>query len=75
MKLFTVPRNANVVDVIEQGLERFGVQEGVVDGGDEVEDKVGKRRSMTRVRYCLGVIIDGKGMRLFSVYVCSADRP
>lgn len=62
MKLFTVPRNANVVDVIEQGLERFGVQEGVVDGGDEVEDKVGKRRSMTRVRYCLGVIIDGKGM-------------
>lgn len=61
-RLFTIPRNANVVDVIEQGLERFGVQEGVVDGGDEIEDKVGKRRSMTRVRYCLGVIIDGRGM-------------
>lgn len=61
-RLFTIPRNANVVDVIEQGLERFGVQEGVVDGGDEIEDKVGKRRSMTRVRYCLGVIMDGRGM-------------
>ncbi|ODO06944.1 hypothetical protein I350_04305 [Cryptococcus amylolentus CBS 6273] len=60
-RLFTLPRNANVVDVIEQGLERFGVQEGVVDGGDEVEDKVGKRRSMTRVRYSLGVIVNGQG--------------
>ncbi|WVN86938.1 uncharacterized protein L203_102113 [Cryptococcus depauperatus CBS 7841] len=63
-KLFTMPKNANVVDVIEQGLERYGIQEGVVDGGDEVEDKVGKRRSMTRVRYCLSVLIDGQENQL-----------
>ncbi|WVQ75144.1 hypothetical protein IAR50_004753 [Cryptococcus sp. DSM 104548] len=65
-RLFTLPRNANVVDVIEQGLERFGVQEGVVDGGDEVEGKVGKRRSMTRVRYSLGVIVNGQERQLSS---------
>ncbi|WVQ79371.1 hypothetical protein IAT38_001468 [Cryptococcus sp. DSM 104549] len=64
-RLFTLPRNANVVDAIEQGLERFGVQEGVVDGGDEVEDKVGKRRSMTRVRYRLAAVVGGQEKQLF----------
>ncbi|KAK8849517.1 hypothetical protein IAR55_004851 [Kwoniella newhampshirensis] len=59
-KLFMLPRNANVVDVIEQGLERFGIQDGVVDGGDEIEDKVGKRRSMTKVRYSLAARVEGE---------------
>ncbi|WWC73524.1 uncharacterized protein I206_107496 [Kwoniella pini CBS 10737] len=59
-RYFVLPRNANVVETIEQGLDRFGIQEGVVDGGDEVEDKVGKRRSVTRVRYNLAVISHGQ---------------
>ncbi|WWD20143.1 hypothetical protein CI109_104619 [Kwoniella shandongensis] len=59
-RLFMLPRNANVVDAIEQGLDRFGIPEGVVDGGDDIEDKVGKRRSMTKVRYSLAVLIDGE---------------
>ncbi|TFK66121.1 hypothetical protein BDN72DRAFT_962005 [Pluteus cervinus] len=54
-KVFVFPRNATVAEVIELGLERFGILEGVVDGGDEVEDKLSKRRSSMRVRYCLRV--------------------
>ncbi|WVQ96141.1 hypothetical protein IAU59_003244 [Kwoniella sp. CBS 9459] len=59
-RVFVLPRNANVVEAIEQGLERFGINEGVVDGGDDVEDKVGKRRSMARVRYSLAAMINGE---------------
>ena len=61
-KVFYFPKNATVAEVIERGLERFGIIEGVVDGGDEIEDKQTKRRSSTRVRYCLSVDIGGKGM-------------
>jgi len=50
-KLVNLPRNATVVDAIEQGLERFGIQ-GVVDGGDEVGG---------RVRYTLTAVINGAG--------------
>lgn len=60
-KVFYFPKNATVAEVIERGLERFGIIEGVVDGGDEIEDKMTKRRSSTRVRYCLCVDITGKG--------------
>jgi len=34
-----LPKNVTVAEVIEVGLERFGILEGVVDGGDEIEDK------------------------------------
>ena len=51
-KLLLVPRNAMVAEVIEAALERFGIS-GVVAGGDDVEDKISKRRSMVRVRYGL----------------------
>ncbi|KAG6850083.1 hypothetical protein H0H93_001216 [Arthromyces matolae] len=54
-KVLVFPKNATVADVIEIGLERFGISEGVVDGGDEIEDKSTKRRSSTRVRYGLYV--------------------
>ncbi|KAF5367015.1 hypothetical protein D9758_003865 [Tetrapyrgos nigripes] len=54
-KVFVFPKNATVAEVIEIGLERFGILEGVVDGGDEVEDKLSKRRSAQRVRYVLMV--------------------
>ena len=64
-RLFTLPRNATVVEAIEQGLERFGIVEGVVDGGDDVEDKVGNRRSMAKVRYSLAAYAHGQGELLF----------
>lgn len=60
-KVFTFPKNASVAEVIELGLERFSIADGVVDGGDEVEDKATKRRSSTRVRYGLSVEIGGRG--------------
>lgn len=65
-KVFVFPRNVTVAEVIELGLERFGIPEGVVDGGDEVEDKMTKRRSSSRVRYGLTVDVGGKG-----TYACS----
>ena len=57
-KIFVFPKNITVAEVIEIGLERFGILEGVVDGGDEVEDKQSKRRSSSRVRYALNVSVD-----------------
>lgn len=60
-KIFMFPKNITVAEVTEIGLERFGIQDGVVDGGDEVEDKTTKRRSVVRVRYGLNVAIDGHG--------------
>ena len=60
-KVFILPKNITVAEVIEIGLERFGIVEGVVDGGDEIEDKSMKRRSSSRVRYTLHVEASGKG--------------
>jgi hypothetical protein len=59
-KVFIFPKNITVAEVIEIGLERFGIVEGVVDGGDEIEDKSLKRRSSSRVRYALHVEVGGK---------------
>jgi len=55
-KVFVLPKNMTVAEVIELSLERFGIEEGVVDGGDEIEDKMTKRRSSSRVRY--GLVVD-----------------
>ena len=60
-KIFVFPKNITVAEVIEIGLDRFGILEGVVDGGDEVEDKLTKRQSTSRVRYMLTVQVDGSG--------------
>jgi len=60
-KSFVFPNNVTVAEVIEIGLERFGIPGGVVDGSDEVEDKNTKRRSSSGVRYVLNVLVDGKG--------------
>lgn len=56
-RLLVLPRNATVVEAIEQGLERFGIQEGVVDGGDDVEG----RRVGQKVRYSLTAVQSGQG--------------
>ncbi|KAI0366248.1 hypothetical protein BV20DRAFT_972132 [Pilatotrama ljubarskyi] len=63
-KIFVFPKNITVAEVIEQGLDRFGIPEGVVDGGDEIEDKQTKRRSSSRVRYGLTVEINGREREL-----------
>lgn len=65
-KVFVFPKNTTVAEVIELSLERFGIPEGVVDGGDEVEDKGSKRRSASRVRYGLSCLSDGQGVSFFS---------
>lgn len=52
--------NSTVTQVIETALDRFAIMGGVVDGGDEVEDKLAKRRSITRTRYSL-VQLDAQG--------------
>jgi hypothetical protein len=67
-KVFIFPKNITVAEVIEIGLERFGIVEGVVDGGDEIEDKSTKRRSSSRVRYALHVEIGGKGKPHFLLF-------
>lgn len=73
-KIVFFPKNANVSDVIEAGLDRFGIVDGVVDGGDEVEDRVSRRRSVTRVKYSLAVDRDGKGKRILYVSHCLSLR-
>ena len=77
-KIIFFPRNANVSEVLETALDRFGIVEGVVDGGDEVEDKLAKRRSINRVRYCLAMRQPdqpGGGKPLQKTGVGSANRP
>ncbi|KAG8729477.1 hypothetical protein FRC12_020950 [Ceratobasidium sp. 428] len=62
-KVLNFPKNTTVAEVIEASLERFGILEGVVEGGDAVEDKMSKRRSHSRVRYGLSVQVDGQTER------------
>ncbi|KAF9233531.1 hypothetical protein BU15DRAFT_90308 [Melanogaster broomeanus] len=57
-KVFTFPKNVTVAEVIELGLERFGILEGVV------EDKLTKRRSSTKVRYWLTTSTNGQEREL-----------
>ncbi|KAJ9102612.1 hypothetical protein QFC19_004721 [Naganishia cerealis] len=59
-KLLLIPRNATVAEVIEAGLERFGIVGGVVAGGDDVEDKITKRRSVMRIQYGLAARFPGQ---------------
>lgn len=63
-KILHFPKNTTVAEVIELALERFGIAEGVVDGGDEVEDKLAKRVSLARVRYGLAAMVDSQERQL-----------
>jgi len=60
-RLFLLPANTTVAEAIETSLDRFGIAEGVVDGGDIVEDKLSNRKSITRVRYGLAVRVGSEG--------------
>jgi len=78
-KMFIFPKSITVAEVIELGLERFGISEGVVDGGDEVEDKLvntsspigagasKRKNSGMRVRYGLCMSFGGEGKCIFFV--------
>lgn len=70
-KVLNFPKNTTVAEVIEASLERFGILEGVVDGGDAVEDKTSKRRSHSRVRYGLAVQVDSQGKVTQPSLACS----
>ncbi|EIW71633.1 hypothetical protein TREMEDRAFT_28109 [Tremella mesenterica DSM 1558] len=63
-RLLVMPRNATVLEAIEQALERFGIGEGVVDGGDDVDDRAGRRKSQVKVRYTLSALVNGQGPTL-----------
>ncbi len=63
-KILPFPRNATVAEVVETALDRFGISEGVVEGGDDVEEKMQYRRSKQRIRYSLSVDIDRKEKHL-----------
>ncbi|KIS71101.1 uncharacterized protein UMAG_01012 [Mycosarcoma maydis] len=54
-KILTFPRNTTVAEVVEEGLDRFGIAEGVVQGGDDVEDRPSRRKSRLHVKYGLAV--------------------
>ncbi|CDZ97176.1 Src homology-3 domain [Phaffia rhodozyma] len=55
-----LPTNTTIAEAIEVALERFGITDGVVDGGDDVEDKPSKRKSQTRARYKLALKAPGQ---------------
>ena len=66
-KAFTFPRNVTEAEVIELGLEQFGI----IDGGDEVEDKLTNRHlhSSTKVRSWLTASQHGQGKLFRSVFI------
>ena len=55
-RLFMLPRNVTVAEAIEQGLARLGIQDGVVEGGDHVENRHGQR-----AMYALAAATTGQG--------------
>lgn len=60
-KILSLPRNATVAEVVEMGLDRFGIYDGLVEGGDDVEDRTSRRRSKPRVKYGLAVDVKRQG--------------
>ncbi|KAH9442745.1 hypothetical protein Pst134EA_031593 [Puccinia striiformis f. sp. tritici] len=55
-KVIIFPRNIHVSDAIEHTLEAFGIADGVVDGGDDIDDKLSKRRNSAKIRYGLSML-------------------
>ncbi|KDR68369.1 hypothetical protein GALMADRAFT_215814 [Galerina marginata CBS 339.88] len=60
-KTFVLPKNVTAAEVIELGLERFGILAGVVEEGDEVEEKTITKESEQRVRYSLTMAVKLNG--------------
>lgn len=74
-KILFFPRNANVSEILETALDRFGIVEGVVDGGDDVDSKILKRRSMSRIRYSLAAVQKGSNDEGKCSSVLSVSKP
>lgn len=49
----SMAKSATVGEAIEAGIERFGIAEGVIDGGDDVEEKAHPRKAVSKMRYVL----------------------
>jgi hypothetical protein len=60
-RILMFPKDVTVYEIIKIGLERFGIPDGVVDGSGEVKDKNTSRRGLSRVRYVLNILVNGKG--------------
>lgn len=61
----SMAKSATVGEAIEAGIERFGIAEGVIDGGDDVEEKAHPRKSISKVRYVLvAKFTSGEQLRL-----------
>ncbi|KAK0528127.1 protein phosphatase regulator [Tilletia horrida] len=59
-RVLAFPRNTTVAEVIETGLDRFGIGDGVVEGGDDVEDRPTRNhRGKGRIKYKLTALVDG----------------
>lgn len=52
-RTLSMAKSATVGEAIEAGIDRFGIAEGVIDGGDDVEEKPHTRKSIVKVRYIL----------------------
>lgn len=63
-KIIISTKNATVAEVIEDALDRFGILEGVVMGGDEVEEKLANRRHSQRTQYGLSIMVNGNERQL-----------
>lgn len=60
-KILSLPRNVTVAEVVEAGLDRFGILDGLVEGGDNVEDRTNRHRSKQRIKYGLAVDVKRQG--------------
>jgi hypothetical protein len=60
-RILMFSQDATIYEVINIGLEIFGVPDGVADGSREVNDQNTSRRGSSRVRYVLDILVNGKG--------------
>lgn len=76
-RLLNFAKNATVAEVIESALSHFQVFEGVVDGGDEVEERMPNARGRSRVKYSLSVVTDAgeQGLSASTKVLQSYDTP
>ena len=77
MRLLSFAKNATVAEVIESALSHFQVYEGVVDGGDQVDERVPAARRRSRVKYGLSVVTDQgeRGLHAASKVLASYETP
>ena len=50
--------HSTVTDVIEWALNKFGITEGIVDDGEDIDEN-----DDGKLRYRLTMIVEGEGMR------------